>query len=268
MITDITVVSMMGGPSIELVPHWLAHYRALGLNRFVVGVDDETSEYKQRLAENGVTPIFYLGRYSPPHDADFRYRLSAAVTGDWIVQVDLDELVVFDRPLDVLLNDCRTNNYRAVRGRFIDHLQVEGQLAAVQAVPSLWQQFPLMYPVTERVRRGWTAKVVLRHRSFPVTLGNHLLDGANVSDYHPDWQETHHFRWTAATVPSMRYLLEVWPECPWRYEYDSVLNFLGDPPRFDLDKLRMLAPFIEPTDTLLGQSSFFANRSCEVRSAL
>lgn len=249
---DITVTSIMGGPDIGLVPHWLAHYRGLGLDRFVVVVNDpvRAEDYGRCLAAEGVEPAYYLDELFYKDEINERTRLCEATKSQWILQADLDELVVFDRHLEVLLEDCVAGGYPVVPGRCIDHLQDEGHLVEVQAEPSLWQQFPIMHPITNYVRSGDTTKMVLRQRYFPVTSGNHV-DESCMTDCYPAWQEVHHFRWTAATVPSMKHTLEVWPDCTCRYQLQNVLNFLGDPPRLDLDRLRELAPFLDSSQTLL-----------------
>lgn len=247
---DITVTSIIGGPDIGLVPHWLAHYRSLGLDRFVVAVNDpiRAEDYRQCLAAGGVKPAYYIDELFYKDEIKERARLSELTETPWILYADLDELVVFDRPLEVLLGN--TGRYSVVAGRFIDHLQKEGRLAAVKAEPSLWEQFPIMHPITDCIRRGNTTKMVLRHRSFPVMVGNHV-DKSRKWDCYPIWQEVHHFRWTAATVPSLKYVLKTWPNCWFRGELKGVLKFLGNPPHIDLDRLRVLAPFIDQSQTLL-----------------
>jgi hypothetical protein len=252
---DITVVSIVGGPDLGLLPHWLAHYRSLGLDKFAVAVNDSdrAEDYDRLLAEGGVNPVFHLDDLFLRYEIPARNRLNA-YAGAWILHADLDELFVFDRPLGVLLADCEAGGYQAVRGRFVDHLQAGGELPAVRPSPSLWQQFPLMHPLTRCVRRGCDDKMVLRHRSLPAGVGNHISAGFYGPEvrYHPAWQEVHHFRWTASTTPAIRHVLEVWPTIPHRHEYENVLRFLGEPPRLDLARLRELAPFLEPTETLLG----------------
>ena len=257
MIADITVASIMGGPDIGLLPHWLAHYRALGLDRFVVAVNDpeRATEYDRCLMDNGIIPVCHFDDLYFKDEIGAIDYVNTAITSEWILHADMDEFFLFDRPLEQLLNDCEIHRYRVVRGRFIDHICADGELAAVKDEPSLWRQFPIMHHTTEHVRQGLTTKSMLRHRSRSPTSGNHI-PGNDMPSCHPDWQEIHHFRWTAATVPAMRHFLEVWPDCWWRHEYDKALHFLGDPPRLDLDKLRMMASFIELTDTLLGRYPF------------
>jgi hypothetical protein len=256
IVTDITVTSIMGGPDVELVPHWLAHYRSLGLEWFVVAVNDplRAEDYDRVLGAGGVTPAYHLDDLFFKDEVTARARLNEMVTSSWVLHADLDELMVFDRPLDVLLADCGAGDYCVVPGRFIDHLRADGQLAAVQAEPSLWQQYPLMHPMTQYVRRGCAVKAVLRRRDFPITVGNHLWDGPDMPGRYPAWQEIHHFRWTAATVPSLKHRIEIWPDYPFCSEWQNVLDFLGDPPRLDLERLRELAPFLDPDETLVRGS--------------
>jgi hypothetical protein len=254
---DVTVVSVVGGPDVGLIPHWLAHYRALGVEHFVVAVNDpdRASEYDRYLVEGGVTPVFHSEELFSMDEMPVRYRLDAAATTDWLIAADLDEFIVFDRPLNELIEDCQAAGYQTVRGYFIDHIQSEGHLVAIQPSPSLWQQFPLMHPITRYVRGGCDIKAVLRHRSVPVTIGNHLSDDNFLSGCHPIWQEVHHFRWTNTTASSLRLRIETMPNYLWRREFENVLEFLGDPPRLDLDRLRELAPFIEPMETFPRMTS-------------
>jgi hypothetical protein len=253
---DLTVVSIVGGPDIQLLPHWLAHYRSLGLERFALAVNDpgRASDYDRLLATAGLAAAFHLPDLFFKDEIFARGRLDA-YAGEWILHADLDELFVFDRPLRGLVEACHAGGYEAVRGRFVDHLHREGNLPPVQASPSLWEQYPLMHPVTRYVRRGLDTKVVLRHRSVPVSSGNHTQTIASKYKvvYHPSWQEVHHFRWTASTAVSLRHLLEAWPACTHRLEVENVLRFLGEPPHLDLERLRKLAPFIKLNETLLGR---------------
>jgi len=249
---DVTVTSIMGGPDIKLIPHWVAHYRSLGLDQFVVVVNDpvRAEDYDRCLIAEGIKPAYHIEDLFFKDEIGARTRLNESTRSPWILQADLDELVVFDRPLGVILEDCIKGGYPIVPGSFVDHIQTEGHLKAVEDEPSLWQQFSLMHPVTDCVRHGYTPKMVLRQRYFPVKSGNHLYPDC-MPDCYPAWQEIHHFRWTAATIPSLKYILEVWPDCPHRHEFENVLRFLGDPPSLDLDRLRELAPFVDPSQTLL-----------------
>lgn len=259
---DVTLVSVVGGPDIGLLPHWLAHYRALGVEKFKVAVDDRerASIYDRYLTEGGITPIFHLEKPFLADEFPIRNALVTAATTGWVIHPDMDEFFVFDRPLNVLIEDCLAEGYKTVRGRLIDHIQSEGGLVAIQSSPSLWQQFPLMHPITRYVRGGCDVKAVLRHRSVTAYPGNHLSDDGFLPGCHPVWQEVHHFRWTDNTVPTFRSHLRAMPSCGWNGELERALAFLGDPPRLDLDRLGALAPFIEPTETLIWHNNSIETR--------
>jgi len=149
------LISCLGVDSdLALLPHFLAHYQALGIAPGAVhvilnapgedhaGVDEACAT----LARFGHAPAeIWTDRYSSAAMWERRRAVQARVArpGDWIVNADVDELHEYPAPLPEVIAWCEARGITALQGPFIDRIAPDGGLAPVRETPALSDQFPV-----------------------------------------------------------------------------------------------------------------------------
>jgi hypothetical protein len=197
----IVLLSVVGGPNWQLLPHFLRHYQGLGITHFVIAVNDakNAAEYHRILTQWNIRAVECFGGFYQRDEPVHRERLHEHLQpDDWVVHADLDELFLYTLPLDELVKECVKEGYQYVGGLCIDHVAPGGSLPTIQPdSPSLWEQFPLMCEATRRLRNRDNSKVVLKHASLPVFSGNHASRIVPSIRRYPEWMQV---RWRASGV--------------------------------------------------------------------
>ncbi len=203
----VAVVSVYDNP--VLLPHFLAHYARLGVERVVVAFrtpepDAAFAEAVRRAQPFAAEVIWRRSdRFADSDKAAVERELLAAAglaDDDYVMHLDLDEFQEYPAPLADVVRAMNAHDDWALRGWIADRVAADGSLAAVAPEPAIGEQFPLVCDLTERVLRGWTQKIVLcRYR---VELqGGVRHDTCNayyerVPLGRPDEYRVHHFKWT------------------------------------------------------------------------
>lgn len=139
---------------LALLPHFLAHYRDLGIApgsmRPILNAAEPDApgldEARAILARFGVSPSeIWIAPYTSDTMWARRRELQAreARPTDWVISADVDELHEYPEPLGAFLNRCEALGVDCVQGVFIDRLGPKGRLSAVATEPPLMQQFPI-----------------------------------------------------------------------------------------------------------------------------
>ena len=181
------------GVDLELVllPHFLAHYAALGVAaeriHVLLNATDPSSprlaEAEALLAAHGAAPPHrWIGPYTSEAMWHERRELQRRVADprDWVINADVDEHHDYPAPLGSLIAYCERKRYTCVQGMMIDRLAPGGELARVDARPSLARQFPLAaevaVPLFGRVRGAGlegTFKLMLHRADVLPQRGGH-----------------------------------------------------------------------------------------------
>ena len=225
---------------LELLPHFLAHYLALGIRpervRPILNAADAEApglEVAQDiLARYGVAPAeIWIAPYTSDSMWAKRRELQArdARAADWVLSADVDELHEYPEPLDDFLARCERLDVDCVQGVFIDRLAPEGRLAAATPEPALMEQFPIEADVIwslggRGVNHGRTGTVKLMamrghvmpnrggHYPMPDVPVNHLYRhhlGGFPAIERPAFRfavptRVHHFHWTESLPQRLR----------------------------------------------------------------
>ena len=199
-----------GCGGLELFPHWMDHYRAI-----LEGVPHKLAVrcsfalpkelVYEPLITNffGVDPVDVRGSGKEAEQVKQQLQSMGMTDRDWYGAIDLDEFWTLPCPLDELVAAAEDNGIHCLSGKFLDRHTKDGTLAAVQQVPSLFEQYPIGDHFTRDALGGGDDKVFLARGALNIGLGHHF-----VLDY-PTFQAPgllggdlvcHHFKWKAGVI--------------------------------------------------------------------
>ena len=172
-----------GGP--DLLPHFLEHYNGVGIPYTRVFLDllhdsalpqDGLDECRALSSASRTHTRVTLHEYTP--DLQDRLMLSALSllplhSEDWIVVADMDELFTFGNFTHIheVVRNMEAEGATYAMGAMLDHVALHGHLNRVSK-QDIWQQFPLICPITSVIGNGLPAKVTL-HKAFLRTGAGH-----------------------------------------------------------------------------------------------
>lgn len=197
---------VIGGDDVSLFPHLVRHYRAAGVESFLMIRQAETvsSPSYRRLDElaraEGVEFFHsYLGPYSLEiHQRLLRHAMDE-YPDDWFVIADSDEFHVYDRPLPELVSRCEDRGHEYVGGCLLDRVGEAGVLAE-SGSQSLWESFPLAGCVSAALLRALPLKVAVARGSTELLSGQHGAPEARGMPAAEGYVQIHHFKWTASVL--------------------------------------------------------------------
>ena len=229
------LISCVGvGTDLDLLPHFLSHYGALGVapgNMHVIlnaPAPDHPGLARARdilAAAGAAAPEIWIAPYTSDTMWEKRREIQSRVAGprDWVISADVDEFHAYPEPLDAFLERCARMGVDCVQGPFIDRLAPGGALAPVAPAPAILAQFPVMAEVGLSIagpgrlhnRFGTVKLMAMRGAILPSRGGHHPLAGQRVRHLYghplgafpeierPDFRfglptRVHHVHWTAS----------------------------------------------------------------------
>ncbi len=217
----IFVISTLEPMRIDLMPQWIAHYRALGAERFLLTLqtepdlaDSERVRVRERftamLAANGIdNPHFQVTPYNATalrnsHDALQRQHAKAT---DWIVWSDADEFQLYPAPLPDLAAWAGKYDINLFRGVMIDRVAADGGLPHWDPRRSVWEQFPLACFLPTRFGGGERQKITFARGDVTLSNGNHYVNAGQRVQTIGKWTQVHHFKWDATVKDRLAFRL-------------------------------------------------------------
>lgn len=242
---------------IDGLPSWIAHYRALGVERFLLTLqtdpelaepdrDRERARFASVLALQGIDgPNFLAKTYTSMavrevHDELQRRHVGP---GDWVIWADSDEYQLYPAPLAHLASWAATQGVNLFRGVLIDRVAADGGLPARDERVSIWQQFPVACFLPTRLGGGERQKITFARGYLTLSNGNHYVRAGMLAQTIDKWTQVHHFKWDATVLerlafrlrPAFRAHAPHWQEAQLALDY-----FDAHGGRFDRDDLRPL----------------------------
>lgn len=225
----------------DLLPYYLDHYRACGVDRFFIAcaasqLDPSGALEKFLCEQTDVTVIAPPDRFVRTRlvgSIEEEVRRGRATANDWVVPTDLDEFIQFPRALPDLVEDVARDGCTHVVGTLLDRISSRGELTSVAPSEhgvSIWAQYPLSARVTELITHGGTSKVVLSRGDLPWTIGHHqMLPGARLRQY-PEEAVVHHFKWRSGLSQMLEWRVdnEQRVRVPWSGESERLLAYLQE----------------------------------------
>lgn len=203
---NVHLVTVVGGYA-DVLPHMLAHYRALGIESFFVHAhgrdanDAVIEQVAQITREFGLTPAsITAGQWLHSTNRELYNRTLRARPQDWFVIADQDELQVYPRELPSLLERCELQGYDYIEGCFLDRFARDGSFPAVSPNESIWRQFPLAGYVSAPVLQANPNKIVAAKGAVELGAGQHYAFSGRACPPEQLYVPVHHFKWVAGIL--------------------------------------------------------------------
>ncbi len=241
---------------LDLLPHWLAHFVALGVEpgriHAILNATEPDDPGLARAAgilaaAGAAPPETWIAPFTSNTMWDERRSLQSRLGGDgWFLSADVDEFHEFPEPMDRFLARAERDGFDCIQGVFIDRLAPGGKLAPVGATPAITEQFPIRAEVGFAIGgtgathgRGGTVKIMAMRGDVRPSRGGHnqvkgtparQLYGMALGDM-PDVERpgfrfavptrVHHYHWTAALPDRLRKRLATPGVSPAGVEYGT-----------------------------------------------
>ena len=173
----------------SVVPHFMRHYKKLGVpyERFYVDLLHDPSlpdtglvQAQKLFGSAGAHCRTLYHPYTP--DLQDQAMVSALSkmpmhAEDWVMVPDMDEFFTFDGNQTVVDVVTAMNSELATyaMGEMLDHVAAGGELISVGNSMEIWNQFPLICPVTATVAKGLPAKVSVFKAYLRTGAGHHHI---------------------------------------------------------------------------------------------
>ena len=206
---------------VTILPQFLAHYIALGVERVVFNVNTylDPSLPKRIAAFCEVWPVSIEATFSAPQTWAIQNRLrNSAQTKymndtDWALIADLDEFQEYPASLRSVIEACEQNAQSCIHGVLLDRVSSSGVLSELNGQIPVAQQYPFGAPVTREILRAPDCKIVavrgcVRPSGTCVSTARFAEgDSVRVS---PINATIHHYKWHLGVLRKLRERAELY----------------------------------------------------------
>lgn len=225
----------------ELLPYYFDYYRDLGVEKFVLACEpatvDGTGELQRFLAAQSDLQLLDVPRTYKRSNLvgmiEEEVRLRIGRSDDWLIPADIDELNQYPCELPELVRRLERNGYTHVEGVLSDRLAPRGELVGLKpksAGVSLWEQYPMEAPVTQRIARGHIEKVLISRGDLGWTMGHHHMRASPALAAYPENGVAHHFKWRDGVMRTLSWRVKnerrVGAGLPWAEESVRLHEYL------------------------------------------
>lgn len=252
----INLICTLEPKKIDWLPQFVAHYRSIGVDRFLLSLQQEpTVAAETRLAQRtrfelalrglGVTQYFeLLESYDSASVCSHHQRITDQFVrkDDWIVWCDSDEFQVYPLPLVEVVHSCLAQGIEAIPGILVDRIAADGNLPEFDPSRSLWEVFSRPCNVTGNIARGTMEKIVFARGDVRLRPGNHATEDPKTK-FAAQAIPIHHFKWHAGVLTQLRFRLDpAWKrKCFWWIESQHLLDYFErNGMRFKLDDVPVI----------------------------
>ena len=154
---------------------------------------------------------------------------------EWWIVADDDELQVYSKPIEEIIEECEENGWEFVRGGFIDRIGEDGCFPKITKESNVWKEMPnagfFRYPLS----LAEANKVTLLKGKYNVVSGQHFIqfDNGDTSwgDYHPlcypiekNFTQVHHFKWDYSVLQRLKEVSSSKLHEAFSHEYKKMLS--------------------------------------------
>ncbi|MFF8786865.1 glycosyltransferase family 2 protein [Streptomyces sp. NPDC015125] len=208
------LVAVVGPVEPALLAVWTAHYRRLGIERFLLAFhfpdhvpDAQRHQLLAAVHDLGIVPAqVSTGPWHEHTNTELRDALREKAGAGWHLIADADEFQTYPASLTDVVAQAEEAGRKVVGGLMLDRVAADGSLAPWHPGPGLELAFSLGGHLTHRLLQGDPRKIVLAHSSVTVASGNHRAPGRRPD---PDTLAcVHHFKWRAGVLDDLRRRVE------------------------------------------------------------
>ena len=256
MVNLVTVV----GKNTHLLPHMLKHYEGIVDDVYVIVYrHSKDDNILNEIEELGIKPyhIEVARKYDWNHVTYLYNKIKLTRPNDWWIVSDDDELQVYPRPIEEIIEECEKNRYTFVTGGFLDRIGVNGTFPIVTPETDIHRAFPLAGFFRYPMSGACPNKVTLMKGHQQVTPGQHYAQFRNGKNSwgrtHPRrmpidecFTQVHHFKWDSTCLERMIEVSEVREEYAFSKEYSKMYRAIArndfridvKNPEFKVEKLK------------------------------
>ncbi len=210
----VTLVSMIGESDQDILPHFLAHYRNLGVHAFFLVLHGNfRGETLRRLESSGDVEI--KSRETAPYSEKFRREILTKVVAElrnrWVLLVDADEFIELPgRTLDQTIAAMDGFGMDALPAYMIQRVAAGGELADLTPKDDIQRLYShYNFNLCEQLgspRPPWKTKFPLAKitEAFLCARGNHWPQNGKLHAHVPFRAILSHFKWRSALRDALK----------------------------------------------------------------
>ena len=251
-----------------MLPHMIKYYQQFvdEKNIFIVVYrQDENDGILEHIEELGLTPykVVTEPKFHWEKVTELYNEVKMTKPNDWWIVSDDDEIQIYPKPIDEMIDECEIKGWEFITGGFIDRIGENGSFPFVDSNTNIWETFPyagfFRYPLSGACPN----KVCVMLGRVKISNGQHyaVFDDENVWGeegahhklrYPPGRGEgfiqVHHFKWDSTVLERLKEVSETEKDYTFWEEYKKMYNAIKDndwkinidEPKFGLEKQ---APF-------------------------
>ena len=237
MIRLVTVV----GHGINLVPHFISHYRDL-VDEIYIGVYETElypnigSEIKELIKDENKVKIVKTIRdrvFDWDKVTSLYNFIKNTHSNDWWIVADIDEFHVYSTDLKNIIENCEKRGNDIVRGGFIDRLGPNGEFSEIVSDIDIFEQFPLAGFFRYPMSGANPNKICIIKGYVELTSGQHYAKiNGNTTWRWQGWNhplinplttvQVHHFKWDSTSFDRLLSVADIKQEYSYSNEYAKM----------------------------------------------
>ncbi len=231
------------GHNTTMLYHMLRHYQPVVENFYVniyANYEDDPiiDEVNSICDELNITPhkIWIEKPFNWNRVTDIYNETISSKPDEWWIVADDDELQVYSRPIEEIVQECEENGYQYVRGGFIDRIGEDGSFPKITKESNIWKEMPnagfFRYPLS----RAEANKVTLLKGNHKLKSGQHFIEFKDGSTSWGEWYDglcypieknftqVHHFKWDYSVLQRLKEVSSSKLHEAFSHEYKKMLS--------------------------------------------
>lgn len=238
----------------DLLEQFLQHYRALGVGRFLLLINEYSAIQGVPVPTARDVEIMQIYSDNRGYGQALTGREHAAVQrrcqpDDLVIYADLDEFYEFPGELAVLADNIKARRCDYVRGKLLDRVTEDGSIPDGPPTFQMSRDFPMGCAITTGITEVNGEKIMLCRAGMSMGNGHHsFARGQEAQKPYDAEGVAHHYKWRGDLLVRTRNLLAAYTAAgmPQQHKIANLLNWLGSPPRIDLTDTRLRTRRIAP----------------------
>ncbi len=230
------------GHNTTMLYHMLQHYNPI-VDNFYVNIyanyenDPIIEEATSICSELGIEPhkVWIEEPFNWDKVTEIYNETISLKPDDWWIVADDDELQVYSKPIQDIIDECEENGWEYVRGGFIDRIGEDGNFPKITKESDIWKEMPnagfFRYPLS------WAEpnKVTLLKGTQRVVSGQHFIQfddgttscGIKTELEYPiekNFTQVHHFKWDYSVLERLRQVSKTKANVSFAQEYQLMYD--------------------------------------------
>ena len=241
--SEVSLVTTVGLDPI-LLHHFIKHYKSIGVDNFYVVVWGDSDRVKyDEIVE--VLDTHGLEVYEDLRDTqsgvnyfltDTYNRITSTKPNDWWIVADLDEFVIFPKPLKQFIDEINTDFVHVL---MLDRIGENGEISELKYDDNIWEIYPNVGFMSLFIRKNCLTWCGLIKGKINLTVGQHdLIHDEPVNK--KIVAQVHNFTWKKSDIEKTKYYKDLWKNDSnnWIGEYINVENYFDKISNIDIDDFR------------------------------